>query len=832
MLIDISFTDEFLTLMIGGQEVGQIAVDGYNQLFPESPENDWIGFYAYADVPIVELDCVAIYPYVVPSVLAKRRWVYGQAVENFENLNASYNGLSALIDYSFAKYANNYMYPDMGKWDRGIVENLRVENNTILSPNYSKPLAVFRNQDESAWLSDLAALFESENPYIILNPGEDWNEEGGHLFFEKMNFLNQNLATLFGLFECDPGYREEQILFEIVEENTLNYFRISVIEDRVEYRLKYGRSEEELVYTSFGHYYGNKFLVGFDIAPFSAKFGGKLLAFFGNIRNLRLYVGGNANFEKSFRGTIYQIGFSTDWNRSKVEYLFNEFGIPNQYENVFSLYEIEPSIDSGNIAEETTDLLDGGNPGSFEITNIQEFSSSYTVFARKSFGEVVLDANADGYWEDYIPLKYFAKNVNNSSGRKEYTLDFIQFNIDYPSIAQRDGEYLNTESSDIRFFTNFQFVSSGPNLLNSSFGSVVRPSIDRVLRPDPHWFNTRYEILDDYIIYPPTNVPIDDLAIAINMEFSMKNILTRTSRIRSMQLASQALDSIAPNEIKTRYGKSLFPYTKSGIYFDYKKPNPFSIYKGSTPYLYLTKDSGIRLRGDSDTYKNRGIAMLINEELADNYQMVAMQSSIFFDKNDVSAGAQAIFSIESAEEEITISAISAHPENKRILLFATDKKTGRPSKNFRFYINGNLSYNPVISTDQWNVVGIAFANKLVFDSITGRLNLVGKALVNNISYYTSSGIEQAEAGISKQWIRVQQNEEESIEWDTWIDLLWEELLLAEETIFYGANPSNIYKSFVGADKIVVGDDKPIEFKNYSYNIYQNASRSVTTYEPL
>jgi len=458
--------------------------------------------------------------------------------------------------------------------------------------------------------------------------------------------------------------------------------------------------------------------------------------------------------------------------------------------------------------------------------------SSYTLYARKFFGEVLLDADAYGYWEDYLPLKYFAKSITNSLGKKDYDLDFMQFNVEYPSVFSQNGSSFDTSQSDVKFFTNFQLISSGANLLNSLFGKTEAPPISGVISPGNDWPNTRYEVLNDYVIYPPKNVSLNELAISSHMELRMKNIFSRTTRIRSLQFASQALDALNPNEIKTRYGQSLFPYTKTGIYFNYKKKNPFSIYKGTTPYLYLTKNSGIRLRGEPSEYENRGMAMLINEERASNYQVVAMQSSVLLSENDISDSAQQIFSIESSNEEIGIYAISAHPEDKRAFLFILDKKTGRPNNNFRFFINGKLSYNPVVSTDQWNTIGIAFANKLTFNSITGRLNITGTALVNNLSYYKSTGIQQAEAGISSQWVGVSQSAEEELEWEDWLDLLWEELLLIEETKFYGSNPSDIYKSFVGSDKIIVGDSTPIKLKNYSYKTYVNASRSPQIYEAL
>ena len=44
----------------------------------------------------------------------------------------------------------------------------------------------------------------------------------------------------------------------------------------------------------------------------------------------------------------------------------------------------------------------------------------------------------------------------------------------------------------------------------------------------------------------------------------------------------------------------MYPYKKSGIYYSYKGKNPYSIYKNSSPYLYMTRTSGVQLRGSFD----------------------------------------------------------------------------------------------------------------------------------------------------------------------------------------------------------------------------------------
>ncbi len=123
MLVDIRIALDTATLLINGEQVIEISFNTQDMIL-ETDAPDYWGFYAYSDVPALEIDCPAIYPYVVPSIVAKRRFGYGQAVESPDGVNKSFGATTAFIDYSVADYTNNYHYPDMGRWSQGISENM------------------------------------------------------------------------------------------------------------------------------------------------------------------------------------------------------------------------------------------------------------------------------------------------------------------------------------------------------------------------------------------------------------------------------------------------------------------------------------------------------------------------------------------------------------------------------------------------------------------------------------------------------------------------------------------------------------------------------------
>jgi hypothetical protein len=90
-------------------------------------DQDWIGFYAYANVPQIQIDCIAIYAYQMSEVNAKLHFVKGQSVEVPQLKFGNFSEMPIMIDYQVAKYSNNYVYPGNGRWQNGIVKNLSTD---------------------------------------------------------------------------------------------------------------------------------------------------------------------------------------------------------------------------------------------------------------------------------------------------------------------------------------------------------------------------------------------------------------------------------------------------------------------------------------------------------------------------------------------------------------------------------------------------------------------------------------------------------------------------------------------------------------------------------
>jgi hypothetical protein len=577
MFLQVRYIRDTISMLINGEDVISLNVKTDDLIFPDKydefvRDQDWLGFYSYENIYEYEVDCVAIYEYQVPAIVGKRRWVYGQGVEYPENINLAYSGQSVFIDYPFAKYTNNYNYPDIGKWDNGIADNLLTNEIFMGTPEYLLPQAFFNSRNSEDWQEALSEFQEDEDLFITLSPGDEWEETQGHLLFENLNFLKDGTASFYGLFKKISGITEEkQILFLIKDKTTNNYFEISLLNDEVTYKIFYEGTEEIL--KEAGIVVSEKFVSGIDILNITRFFGKNVSAFFGNLDGLSLYVGGSFDFQNTFVGNIYGINFLN--NRNRV----------SEFEDGIIL-TIETSFLTPN--------------------------SSYKLYLQNIFEEYKLTFDTYSYWQDYLPLSYFAKYTEDVTGEKTYQLDFLQFNIDYPTIAKKDNtlEFYDTENQIVKTYVTFQLTNDGANKDIRNYSEPIESlPIGGFIEPGEDWLNTVYEVSDGTVIYPPKNISFSRLGICLHIEIKTKNAATDKIKIRRIQFASQALSKTGANPINTRFGNELFPYTKLGFYFDYKARNPFKIYKDSSPYLYMTKSSGIKVLGKQESFANRGISL-------------------------------------------------------------------------------------------------------------------------------------------------------------------------------------------------------------------------------
>jgi len=812
MLIDIKLIKDKATLLVNGEEVLFLSFNTEDLVLPseldeEGREQDWVGFNANLDTTSFEIDCFAIYSYPVSIILAKRRWVYGQGVPSLETVNSVYSGSTALIDYSFADYTANYNYPDFAKWEQGTFDNLTTTKTYLRTPEYSLPQIFIGTKNieelytDNQQIQDNESSPEVENKFLSFRPNNSWNDINSYINFPRFDFLTNQTKSFYGVFSSH-NLLSEEILFKIYNPLTEDYFSIVKNADVVEYSLNYN-GNNEVIFTSDQILQNELFSVGLDLTTIVNNFGNSIPAFFGNQNVLKMYACGDDSGQYSFTGKVWSIGFGTELNTKKI----------------INYFDLEGFMTSDN---------------SEELIN---HTASYTLLPFEVYNNYFLDIGVSGYWQDYLPLSYFAQFVKNSSGNNFYDLDFLQFNIGYPTILnllEDSGSnfYYDTTGSEVKSYLTFQYLADGANV-PTSFENEEPPNEYNIIDLDnyPEWENTRFEILNNTLIYPTKTEDFNNLAVVYSVDFNSRRILTKPIVINRLQLASQALNDNSFNPVGTRFGLDIFPYKRNGIYYDYKSKNPFSIYKESTPYLYLNKNSGIEVRGQPNILENRGLSLPINKELATTYKISAVQLWLKYSKDLFPSTATELFEINYKDGKIKfyIEANSISADRGRI--FAKNQN-GLDYNGLSFYLNGKLVREPVLSLEEWASVSISFLTPLSFNSYLGNINITGPAVFNNISYYKGSSVVEVESVTERPWFKVLSDGSEILNWQFWVnnDFTWDGMLILSSSEFYGINPSNIYKTYIGTNKIIFDDDEGLIFKKTRSSIHTNvlAVNVVTT----
>lgn len=838
MLVHMRVMKDTASVLVNGEQV--ISIDFVTKnLDLANPidfnkDQDWLGFWAHEDVPTIQLDCFAIYSYQVPTIVAKRRFLYGQAVDLPETMNSAYGGTAAYIDYGFADYTNNYRYPDMGSWGQGIMENLSSQNGVLSTPDYSLPTVILEDAEQSVWLSEMSSIQDDGAPFI------NFDEYAGYLFFEKLNVATADTKGLYGIFSISEPPTSGQVLFSIRNNQSGNSLSAIVINSQVDYVLSYS-GNTTTVYSEDIPFIDSPFVSGIDIKRVRESFGGKVSAFLGSPAQLSVYVGGNQDFSQTFTGKIYKFGFSTERNFSKISENFVS-PVLNAYPQVFDAGDVYFGNDSGFWHL----TVDGGTPGSFAVDSMINHTASYTLVPRITGSTLYLDIATDSYWEDYLPLTYFGQYVIDSNGDSVYDLDFIQFNIGYPALANFANDKYDTSGALVKSYISFQYISSGANASMTYFNKTELPPANGVIQPGinivgytdedvpkpiyDNFMSTKYEVVDGMVIYPPVGVNFRDLAIVTHIEIQSAGILNKPVKVKSLEYASQAFNDFTANPVGTRYGVPIYPYRKYGAYFDYGSKNPFRIYKGSTPYLYLTNNSGIEKVGDYDPLVNRGFTMPLNQNLAETYKLVAMQAFIKYGKESFPTTPVQIFEIESKNYYLKFYMVANDTSGKRAKIYAVNVKTNTANHGVIFYINGKIVREPVISLNEWTTLGITFGNILDLDSFVGGFRVTGPILINNISHYQSTNLQESQRKTKRPWLRVaQDNGGIDNEWLDWQTQTWNEVLIVSSVTTSGISPQEVYKAYTGTNKFIFDDyslSEPktiLTFNNYEYRMYQDVS---------
>jgi hypothetical protein len=838
MLVQIRLTNNSATLLVNGEQVVSLQISTSDIDLPteytNAKSNDWLGFYSYQKINPFEVDCISIYSYNVPEIISKKRWIYGQAVVSPEAINSAYSGISAYIDYPFAEYTANYTYPNFGTWSQGAFDNLSAKSLSLNSPDYSLPDIYLDGLTLDKLYSDCYSVNVSGDKYLTFRPNEDWNNKNTYINFNNSGTILDETHAIYMVFS-DTEYRlDDQVLIKFYD-NAGNYFKIITQDSDIKYIFNFNGQESTL--SSVEEYaLDTKLAVGVAIHDLVNYFGNSLTTFFGSQNNLKYYAAGDDAGQNPFLGKIYSLGISTEYNLNTVSDHFNDNGIVK-------------------------------HDSSLELFT---HTASYTILPSIAYDTFFLDIGISGYWQDYIPLTYFAKYINNKNGQQYYDIDFLQFNIDYPApststttetiiypypqntipsmwnyedldnlydhpvqrqYAQLDNylftgwenyedaaqksiktNQLDTTGASVKSYISLQYIVDGANKTIQTFDNIELVNQSRIIdfSQQTGWSNKVFEVVDNTLIYPPASVDFNDLAIVTHLDFNIRGVLTKPVAIKKLEYASEAFDSESFNIVGTRFGVEMYPYKQSGIYYDYKSKNPFSIYKESTPYLYNTKTSGIEIRGEIDPNINRGIAIPINKNTVSSYRVSAIQTWIRYDFDRFTYDPVQIMEIKHKNDTIKFFAVANSQIGNRARVFAVNSSTGLQVDGLGFYLNGTLVREPIINVKEWAVIGVSFGSAINLDNYLGLINLNGPFTYNNITHYKATSLQEIQSKTYRPWLKVVNDGVDDVIWNYWYGDLpsngnytWNGVLVLASKDLYAVNPGDVYKTYIGTNKIII-----------------------------
>ena len=837
MLLQIRMSNNNISMLLNGDEIINMFIDTNNISLPSEYDqlksNDWLAFYSYNDISI-DLDCVSIYPYKIPLSVAKKRWIYGQATPTAQEIDVIYNGKSVVADYTFSEYTSNYNYPKHGSWSQGISDNLGVNANSIYIPEYNLPDMFLENKTLNNLYEDCKIINNLNTKFITFRPNSSWDNLHTYMRIPAYSFIKEEVYSLYGVFSIDQEVNEEQVLIELSDSS--NYLRASLKNNKLVYSFNYN---QELIYFNENSInLNNNISAGFNFQTLVSYFGKNMLSFLNNKSYLNIYIAGNKEPNKSFLGKIYTFSLCSKYNSNKIKQYFNDLGIIlNNYQN---------------------ELL--------------QHIGSYTLIPEKEYELFYIDIGVSAYWQDHIPLSYFASYVKNENGKDIYDLDFLQFNIDNPSnfkfkqvsqantwtyddlenkfdfpiqqqynqldnqlytgwsnYTQLDEEIIPTtildlSNNNINSYITLQYVSQSANKTINEFSLTKNLEKSKIIDFGniPNWDQTVCEIVDNTLIYLPKTVNFNQLAIVLHIDFNVRGISSKPIKIQNIELASKSLNKNSFNAIGTKYAKQIYPYVKSGIYYDYKIKNPISIYKGSTPYLYNSSKDGFEIKNDLTEHIQKGIAIPMNENTTSSFFVNGVQLWFKYNLDSFPYGKIPVFEIDYADDVIQFFAIATSQSGKIAKIIA-ESKNNKSLNGMSLYLNGLLVIEPTIDINSWNAIGIAFNKNINLSNKVGYVNINGPFIYNNISYYQSTNLKDVQSLAYRPWLKVLNNGINDIYWEYWFNnYLWDGVLVLSSTNRYSTNLKNVYSSYAGTNKIIFdSDSEDISFSNTSVQAFND-----------
>lgn len=816
MLIDVRYSPNLASVLINGDVVIEIDINASNIDFPLN-YFDWIGFYGHEDITPFQIDCLAIYPYIVPDQSAKRRFIFGQAVLNSELISNNFLGESMVVDFPFANYSSTINYPDMNAWNAGYFNNLDANSRYLSFKKYGLPDLKFvgstitfqtsadpRDWSEfglqhwidwlkQSWLGveteeatdifsdNYYAQVYGEYPFFKIRPNNAYTNINGYLEFDSINPIPERVNSILGVFQAPYSLTSTpQTLMHFHNSLNSNVFKVTINSEGV----KYIYNDEVL--ETIGVSASSNFAVGIHLDRLVTNYSSQIGNFFSNPQNISLSLMGHES-TSTFLGKFFGLTFNNSFFTNK---------------DMTSMFQ-----QSGFATITTPD-------------ETFEYVGAYTLKPLISQEKLYFDVCAKGYWEDSLPLSYFGKVVNDKSGLSYYDLDMVQFNIDYPT------QILTNPSSSVSFYSDtslkayitLQDKDLVGKIAYSDYVTTEPITSSKVIDFDNtiDVIETKFEVTDGTIIFPPKElVDFKDYYITVHLEIVNNGVNTKPIQIKRMSLSSVVSDETSFFKIGTRTGNSIYPISRYNRTYSYKDKNPFAIYKDSTPYLYLTGDSGVSLL-PYQSNNVRGFSVPINYKRSTDFTFGGFQVWAMYNKDTTINSISNIMRVDTEDRKYDLI-LQPLDDGQRGIIKIYDAETGLEDTNTVFYQNGNLIRNPIIYPLTWTSIVVSFGEDINLDSTIGQLELYEGMVYNNISSYRKSTEVLGQSIEARTWQEARQqefliNDEVVIvefQWEDWYPYLWDDVYSQTSTLTFALDGSSITRSYLGISSLVCNDSSSI-----------------------
>jgi hypothetical protein len=713
MLIHFSQSQNEVFLMINGEKVISIPVESLNiENFPPV-EEDYLGFYTTENIYIYELDSFSIFPYIVPEQVAKKRYVFGQGVQEQENIIGSLNGTLSYIDFPFTGYGSTVKYPDRTSWSDAFYNNIIANQEGITLPTYNIPEVVFKNTSSiseyekslvhSNFYKENYDIQDEEYAFICMDPTDSYTLDSntyGTIYFSRLNQTNYQTKSIHSVLKSSYDVSEKQSILYISNNFNTDSFEVFVESGSIQYKFNNTILKTESIGTE------SYFSVGIDLDKISQNYSNVVGSFFARPETLSLNFAGNN--EDVFLGKIFSLTINNDF-----------------------------------FADKDGDIIFDSNGFAFKNFNelLYNYIGAYTLVPKIGSYEIFLDAASSGYWESSIPLSYFGKYITQSNGNLKYDLDLVQFNVDSPtSIFSKYNEasenfqnYLST-----KIYITLQTISQLGNFVYSDYSNIEKIGIDRVLDlglTSYDFSNTKFEINDGTVIYPPKDISgFTNYYITVHIEIESKGVNTENVKIKNMAMSSLSFDEGQFYSINTPAAGKFYPIVKNQNQYVYKKRIPVVVNNESSPYLYLSGNSGISVLPQSEGTLLKGISIPINQDLKRNQDVVGIQMFLMYNESNMFEEKKYIGKIFSQDKSFDIVLVS-EADGKRAFFKIYNEK-GEEFLLAKFFLNGKLVNDIVIEPFIWNYIAISLQENLIsLDGILGEIEIYSGVRVDNVASF-------------------------------------------------------------------------------------------------